>query len=99
MDGVPTGPGVLSQVAASAVVSAMVSNGTGSHRMLIASSTIPYGRPTAFTVSAPYATPEWKLCDLITKRSVAVSATGAATWAAENEAGTMLLLAVDTPCH
>lgn len=58
-----------------------------------------YGRPTAFTVTVPYATTEWKLCDLITNRSAAVSATGAATWTAENEAGTMLLLALDTPCH
>jgi hypothetical protein len=73
--------------------------GTGNHRMLIASSTIPYGRPTAFTVTAPYATSEWKLCDLITNRSAVVSATGAATWTDENEAGTVLLLALDTPCH
>ena len=101
MDGSPTEPAVLSQVAASAVVSAIVDTGkgTGSHRMLIASSTIPYGRPTAFTVSAPFATSEWKLCDLITNRSVVVSATGVATWTAENEDGTMLLLALDTPCH
>jgi hypothetical protein len=105
MDGVPAEPGVFSQVASSAVVSAMMDTGTGtgmgmsSHRMLIASSTIPYGRPTAFTVTAPYATSEWKLCDLITNRSVVVSATGTATWTDENEAGTMLLLALDTPCH
>jgi hypothetical protein len=105
MDGVPAEPGVFSQVASNAVVSAMMDTGTGtgmgmsSHRMLIASSTIPYGRPTAFTVTAPYATSEWKLCDLITNRSVVVSATGTATWTDENEAGTMLLLALDTPCH
>eukprot|EP01052_Picozoa_sp_SAG31_P027229 SAG31_NODE_2531_length_5555_cov_4.715909_1_plen_952_part_00 len=101
MDGVPTEPGVFSQVAESAVVSAMVDAGAGAstHRMLVASSTIPYGRPTAFTVTAPYATSEWRLCDLISNMSVVVSATGAATWTSESETGTMLLLALDTPCH
>ena len=103
MDGMPVEPHAFSQLGASAVVSAMVDTGTGtgtsSHRMLIASSTIPYGRPTAFTVTAPYATAEWKLCDLSTNRSAVVSAGGVATWTAESEVGTMLLLALDTPCH
>lgn len=47
MDGTPAGSAIFSKVTETAVVSAMVLNG---HGMLIASSTLPHGVQTSFTV-------------------------------------------------
>ena len=99
MDGAPAPATAFSDVATTALVSAMTENADGSGSLLIASSTIPHGLATAFTVSAQGALPSWKLCDLKTNKSVAVSASGEATWSSSAEGGSLFLLAAITPCH
>ena len=95
MDGVPAPVAALSEVATTAVVSAM-STSTG---LLIASSTVPHGLPTAFTVThAAAASSRWLLCDLASLKSVAPTA-GAAKWVSDADDGTVLLFAATTPCH
>lgn len=100
MDGTPAASATFSKVTETAVVSAMVLNGQG---MLIASSTLPHGVQTSFTVTAPShvldVASDWLLCDLATLKSVAPSSDGAAAWATESENGSVLLLAQHTPCH
>ena len=128
MDGVPAPDGTFTNVAATAVVSAMQgsakrsrsNNSTKVHSasrdsgeasgeghvesgisaaLLIASSTIPNGLATDFTVTVPGASASWLLCDVATGKSVAVSADGVAHWQAETEHGSVLLMAASTPCH
>lgn len=100
MDGMPVASAAFSKVAETAVVSAMVLTGRG---MLIASSTLPHGVQTTFTLTPPShlldVAADWLLCDLATLKAVAPSSDGAATWATESENGSMLLLAQHTPCH
>lgn len=99
MDGTPVASTTFTEVAETAVVSAMVSTGQG---MLIASSTLPHGMQTSFTVTGSHAlavAADWLLCDLATLKSVAPSSDGAVTWSAESENGSVLLLAQHTPCH
>ena len=98
MDGVPAPQSVFSKVSPDALVSAMVDT-AGGGRLLIASSTIPHGLPSAFTVTTVGATTSWMLCDVHTNRSVPVAAGGAATWTSGAEGGSVLLLGPDTPCH
>ena len=96
MDGSPAPPDTFFGVAASAVVGAMAdSAGT----LLVASSTLPHGAPTQFSLRAARATAAWRLCDLRTKRSVAASASGVAVWQAAAELGTLLTFGPATPCH
>ena len=99
MDGAPAPTTMFSSVAATALVSAMAEHVDGSGSVLIASSTIPHGLPTAFTVTPHGAKPSWKLCDLKTNKSVAVDTTGAATWSSVAEDGSLLILSAKTPCH
>jgi len=70
-----------------------------SGNLLIASSTVPHGLPTAFTVAAHDATASWRLCDVHTNRSAPVSANGEVTWSSSAEDGSVLLLGAQTPCH
>jgi hypothetical protein len=58
MDGVPAPAGTFTEVAPTAVVSVMVAGGGG---LLIASSTIPSGLATAFTVATAGAGAGWLL--------------------------------------
>ena len=67
--------------------------------VLIASSTIPPGEPTQFSVRAPGNQSSWRLCDLGTNRSARANAEGVATWASGAEDGSVLLFAATTPCH
>ena len=90
MDGFPAPNGTFSQVAPGAVVSAM--QAADGSAMLIASSTVPPGRPTSFAVSMPSAA-GGTLCDLRTRRCVPVPADGEAPWSCEAEGGAVLLLA------
>ena len=99
MDGVPAPVSAFSKVAVSAVVSAMVSGGSDG-TMLMASSTIPTGVDTAFTVTTTSAdTAGWLLCNLSTLKSVATTAGGGATWSSSAEQGSMLVFGSKTPCH
>jgi hypothetical protein len=93
MDGIPAPEGTFNDVAPAAVVSAMIS----ADGVLIASSTIPTGLPTKFTVKTT-AGADWLLCDLSTRKSVAAKL-GAATWSAAAETGSVLLFGSKTPCH
>ena len=100
LDGTPSEEGALFALDPSAVVSAMVAADRGS--MLIASSSLPHNRQSGFSVRAPPGTDttHWLLCNLQnTSRSVAAGADGAASWAAKEEAGTLLLFGARTPCH
>jgi hypothetical protein len=96
MDGVPAPESTFRNVSTDAVVSGMVVGGDG---MLIASSTVPHGLPTAFTVVAMGATVSWMLCDLQTNRSMPVSSEGEVAWASTVESGSLLVLGPKTPCH
>ena len=99
MDGAPAPTTMFSNVAAIALVSAMAENPDGSGSLLIASSTIPHGLATIFTVTIHGAKPSWKLCDLKTNKSVAVDTNGAATWSSVTEDGSLLIMSANTPCH
>jgi hypothetical protein len=90
MDGIPAPNGTFSRVAPGAVVSAM--QAADGSALLIASSTVPPGRPTSFAVRMPFATAGGRLCDLQTGRCVPVAAGGEASWSCEAEGGTVLLL-------
>jgi hypothetical protein len=98
MDGVPVPAGTFSTLAPAAVVSAMRGGGGGGG-VLIASSTIPQGLPTQFTITVADAGSHWLLCDVATLKFVASANGGAATWSSAAERGTVLLFASDTPCH
>jgi hypothetical protein len=67
--------------------------------LLIGSSTMPYGRATAFTVTAPHAASGWLLCDLATNKSVAAGSGGSATWSSAAEKGSLLVFGAKTQCH
>ena len=77
MDGTPAPDGTFSNVAPAAVLSAMTDTANAS-MLLIASSTLPYGRATAFTVHG-VSGGGWLLCDLSTNKSVAAGSDGSAT--------------------
>ena len=96
-DGGPAPNTTFSSVASTAVVSAMKAKDGGA--LLIASSTIPHGLATSFTVQAAGADASWKLCDVVTQKSVDASASGSASWKSEAEDGSVLLFAKQTPCH
>ena len=97
VDGAPAPGGTFIAASASAVVGAMVdSDGL---TMLVGSSTLPYGEPTKFSIHSAKATATWLLCDLLTNRSAAVSSSGVALWASEEELGTLLSFGPHTPCH
>lgn len=97
VDGAPADLGTFSGVDSNAVVSAMEGPDGA---LLIASSTLPAGLPTSFTVHAKAAVgATWSLCDLGTRKSVPVPASGTVAWHVESEGGTVLLLAATTPCH
>eukprot|EP00040_Diaphanoeca_grandis_P028166 m.161880 g.161880 ORF g.161880 m.161880 type:complete len:971 (-) comp31257_c0_seq1:282-3194(-) len=96
-DGAPIESDMFTAVAATAVVSGMQS--AKGDAVLIASSTIPHGLPTAFTVRATHADDTWVLCDCKTLKSSPVSASGFVQWTSEREMGTVLLMAKITPCH
>ena len=93
----PAPDGTFTKVAPQAVVSAMTSPTGG---MLIASSTMPIGQATEFSVSTgtPLDAAGWLLCDLTTRKSVHAEG-GTASWASPAEGGSLLLFASDTPCH
>eukprot|EP01043_Picozoa_sp_COSAG02_P097474 COSAG02_NODE_33691_length_496_cov_0.863980_1_plen_119_part_10 len=88
MDGVTADASTFTQVSRRAFVSAMQESGN----MLIASSTVPHGQPTSFTIVARGATAAWLLCDLQTNRSVPVSASGHVSWSSSAEDGSVLIL-------
>lgn len=100
VDGTPVASVAFSKVKEAAVVSAMVLPSQG---MLIASSTLPHGVQTSFTVTAPShvldVAADWLLCDLATLKAVTPGSDDTVTWAAESENGSVLLLAQHTPCH
>eukprot|EP01046_Picozoa_sp_COSAG06_P036725 COSAG06_NODE_4078_length_4596_cov_3453.381281_3_plen_254_part_00 len=96
-DGSPAAEGSLHSLSSSAVVNAMVDGKDGT--LLIASSTMPSGVASSFTVESAKADGSWLMCDLTTKRSVAASAGGKATWASGNELGSMLAFGPATACH
>jgi hypothetical protein len=79
MDGTPTQDSVIFGTTANAVVSGMTAGG-GSGAILIASSTLPYGGTTAFSVGVPAinrpAGGVWTLCDLATTTFVAAGGWG-----------------------
>jgi hypothetical protein len=95
-DGTPLNPldhgDTFKDTAPSAVVSAMVGH-QGS--LLIASSTIPHGTATHFSIHVVTATPSWILCDLMTNETSATPA----TWSTQSEGGALLLYGPATPCH
>ena len=107
VDGVPAPDGVFTHESSPALVSSMMSVSSsktyGPGTLLIASSTIPAGLPTAFTVTLPalgggQISPGWLLCDLVTLKSVAPTGKSA-TWKSDNERGSVLLFGEKTPCH
>ena len=107
VDGVPAPDGVFTHESSTALVSSMMSVSSsktcGPGTLLIASSTIPAGLPTAFTVTLPVLgggkiSPGWLLCDLVTLKSVAPTGKSA-TWKSDNERGSVLLFGEKTPCH
>lgn len=96
-DGVPAPQDTFGNVAATAVVSGMVGP-TATSGLLIASSTIPSGLPTHFTVTASGADATWRLCNVATGMSV--GAVGkVASWTSESEPGSVFLFGAATPCH
>jgi hypothetical protein len=97
MDGTPAPDGTFTNVAPAAVLSAMITAGDG--MLLIASSTMPYGRATEFTVATPHALSSWLLCDLSTNESVAAGSDGSATWSSAAENGSILVFGAKTRCH
>ena len=100
MDGTPAPDGTFSNVAPAAVLSAMTDTANAG-MLLIASSTMPYGRATAFTVATPHAVSGggWLLCDLSTNKSVAAGSDGSATWSSAAEKGSVLVFGAKTQCH
>lgn len=96
-DGKPAPLDSFSGVADTAVLSAMEDAFAGN--MLIASSTIPHGLPTKWSVRSARADTSWKLCDVTTLAAVPASSAGTATWAAKAEEGSVLLYGAATPCH
>ena len=96
-DGAPAPNATFSGVAATAVVSAMKAKDGSA--LLIASSTIPHGLATSFTVQADGADASWRLCDVSTLKSIDASSSGSASWKDEAEDGSVLLFAKQTPCH
>ena len=96
-DGFPAPRGTLHSLSSSAVVNAMVDDNDGT--LLIASSTMPAGVTSSFVVQSAKADDSWLLCDLVTKRSVVVSASGKAVWASKNELGSILVFGPATICH
>lgn len=98
MDGAPAPSSAFSKLSGDALLSAMVDPAKGG-RMLIASSTIPHGLPSSFTVVAEGATPAWMLCNVMTNHSVRVAVGGEASWDSRAEFGSLFLLGPKTPCH
>lgn len=96
-DGTPASAGTFVDVAPSAVLSAMKEATGGA--LLIASSTMPHGLATEFSVVAEGANVDWLLCDCGTLVSSNVSAGGVAHWRTPQEDGSVLLMASLTPCH
>ena len=96
-DGKPAKMEAFFGVADTAVVSGMEDAFAGS--MLIASSTIPHGLPTHWSVQSALADASWKLCDVATLAAVSASSTGAAKWSAKVEEGSVLVFGPATPCH
>jgi hypothetical protein len=96
-DGSPAPEESLQGLSSSAVVNAMIDDKDGT--LLIASSTMPYGVASSFSVRSAKADARWLLCDLVTKRSVAASAGGSAAWQTGSELGSMLVFGPATVCH
>ena len=94
LDGQPSPAGTIVQLSDTAVVSSMTAV---DGRVLIASSTLPYVRPSHFAVRGGGSA--WKLCNLATNASVAVGSDGMAHWDTANESGSLLLFGAETPCH
>ena len=122
MDGTPTPSGDLFGLSANAVVSgmsAMASSGNGTEgseggvggAILIASSSLPFGSPSSFSVKSAAAAEaatqpqhgqgaSWLLCDLRRPAaSVHAGADGVASWSSPVETGTLFLFGPNTPCH
>lgn len=100
VEGVPASTEVFSKVASTTVLSAMTEapdSGVGKD-MLVASSTLPHGQPTVFTLTWAAANASWKLCNLATNVSTPVSASGVTTYTSVAEHGSVLLLSTSTPC-
>lgn len=97
-DGTPVPRDSFSGVAPVAVVSGMVEGAAGGGTMLIASSTIPHGLPTSWSVHSPHADGSWQLCDVESLVAVSASAAGVAKWEATAEEGSVLLFGSKTPC-
>jgi hypothetical protein len=96
-DGMPIAGGAITAAASAAVVNGMMS---AAGEILIASSTIPHGLPTQFTVASPHARASWVLCDLATNESVNASSAGVARWTNTGaEDGSVLAFGPATPCH
>ena len=102
VEGVPAPTELFSKVASTAVFSAMMyaPDSVVSKAILIASSTLPLGQPTAFTLTwAAANASSWKLCNLATNVSTPVSASGVTTYTSVAEHGSVLLLSASTPCE
>ena len=95
-DGVPAPEGTFVDVAAAAVASAMQDPVTGT--LFIASSTLPYGLSTSFTVRSSLSTASWKLCNVQTNATAAVGSNGV-QWTNAAELGSVLVCGPSTPCH
>ena len=96
-DGKPASEDAFSAVSDVAVVSGMEDAFAGN--MLIASSTIPHGQPTSWSVHSEMANKRWQLCDVITLHAVSASSNGVASWATQVEEGSVLVFGPATPCH
>jgi hypothetical protein len=113
MDGSPTPTGEIFGLSPNAVVSGMsaATSKGGAGAILIASSSLPFGLPSTFSVKSAAAAKGaaqqqqvkgggWLLCDLEhTALSVEAGADGVASWTSPVENGTLLLFGADTPCH
>jgi hypothetical protein len=96
-DGNPAPEDAFSAVADVADVSGMEDAYAGN--MIIASSTIPYGLGTSWSVRSALADKAWKLCDVATLKTVSASSDGVASWTTEAEEGSVLVFGPATPCH
>jgi hypothetical protein len=127
IDGTPTPTGDIFGLSPNAVVSGMSAaassggtggsgewgGGAGTGAILIASSSLPFGTLSTFSVKSAAAAAQqrqhsegggggggWLLCDLErTTVSVEAGADGVASWTSPVENGTLLLFGADTPCH
>jgi hypothetical protein len=104
-DGTPaTTTDVFPALSDTAVVSAMAATcdcpcPCAPAAFLVASSTIPHGLFTQWSIRAPTGVGHgWRLCDLATNRSVLATANGTATWTSRAEDGSVLLFSATTPC-